>query len=134
MNIVKNPTLRDILKYKDHPSILATQSNYNSRIKLTFQEMNLASIEKEIHNLKISKASVSSDISTKIIKENIDIFEEFLWKTISSSIKSSTSPSCLKSTDVTPLHKKGKKDKKDNYRPLSILPTLSKCLDVRLFR
>ena len=27
----------------------------------------------------------------------------------------------------TPLHKIEKKDKKYNYRPVSILPTLSKC-------
>ena len=38
-------------------------------------------IEKEIHNLKINKASQSSDIPTKIIKENVHIFAEFLWKT-----------------------------------------------------
>ena len=35
--------------------------------------------------------------------------------------------------DATPLHKKGKKDKKDNYRPVSILPTLSKCFEKCMF-
>ena len=74
--------------------------------------MDLASIEKEIHNLKINKASQSSNIPTKTIKENVDIFAEFLGKSINSSIKSSTFPSCLKSADVTPLHKKGKKKTK----------------------
>ena len=34
---------------------------------------------------------------------------------------------------MTPLHKKGKKDKKDNYRPVSILPTLSKCFEKCMF-
>ena len=48
--------------------------------------MDLASIEKEIHNLKINKASQSSDIPTKIIKENVDIFAEFLWKTIKAQL------------------------------------------------
>ena len=95
--------------------------------------MDLASIEKKIDNLKINKASQRSDIPTKIIKENVDIFAEFLWKTISSAIKSSTFLSWLKSTDVTPFHKKGKKDKKDNYRPVSILPTLSKCFEKCMF-
>ena len=74
--------------------------------------MDLASIEKEINNLKINKASQSSNIPTKTIKENVDIFAEFLWKSINSSIKSSTFLSCLKSADVTPLHKKGKKKTK----------------------
>ena len=47
-------------------------------------------------------------------------------KSINSSIKSSTFPLCLKSADMTPLHKKVKKDKKGNYRPVSILPNLFK--------
>ena len=133
INHVKDPTLRAILKYKDHPSILAIQNNCKNGIKFAFEEIDLASIEKEIHNLKMNKASQSSDIPTKIIKENVDIFAEFLWKSINSSIKSSTFPSCLKLADVTPLHKKGKKDKKDNYRPVSILPTLSKCFEKCMF-
>ena len=40
---------------------------------------------------------------------------------------------CLKSADVTPLHKKDKKDKKDNHRPVNILPTLSKCFENCMF-
>ena len=54
-------------------------------------------------------------------------------KSINSSIKSSNFPSCLKSTDVTPLHIKGKKYEKDSYRPVSILPTLSKCFEKCMF-
>ena len=48
--------------------------------------MDLASTKKEIHNLKINKASQSSDIPTKIIKENVDIFAEFLWKSIKAQL------------------------------------------------
>ena len=96
INHVKDPTLRAILKYKDHPSILAIQNNCKNGIKFAFEEIDLASIEKEIHNLKMNKASQSSDIPNKFIKENVDIFAEFLWKSINSSIKSSTFPSCLK--------------------------------------
>ena len=112
INTVKHPTLRAILKYKDHPSILAIQNKCKNQIKFAFEEMYLASTEKETHNLKIKKACQSSDIPNKIIKENVDIFTEFSWKSITSSIKSSNFPSCLKSADVAPLHKKAKKIKK----------------------
>ena len=74
INNVRDPTLRDILKYKDHPSILAIQNNCKNETKFAFEEMDLVSTEKEIHNLKINKASQSSDIPTKIIKENVDVF------------------------------------------------------------
>ena len=125
--------MRAVLKYKHHTSIPAIQNNCKNGRKFAFEEIDLASIEKEMHNLKMNNASQSSDIPTKIIKENVDIFAEFLWKSINSSIKSFTFPSCLKLADVTPLHKKGKKDKKDNYRPVRILPTLSKYFEKRMF-
>ena len=79
-NHVKDPNLRAILKYKDHPSILAIQNNCKNGIKFALEEIDLASIEKEIHNLKMNKASQSSDIPTKIIKENVDILLNFYGK------------------------------------------------------
>ena len=49
------------------------------------------------------------------------------------AIKTSNFSNCLKLTDITPLHKKGRKDNKENYRPVSILPTLSKIFEKILF-
>ena len=69
------------------------------------------------------KASQNSDILTKIIKENSDIYGKVLCSFINHSF---TFPSCLKEADVTPIHKKGQKGKKENYRPVTILPALSK--------
>ena len=81
---------------------------------------------KEIHNLHNNKPSQYRDIPTKIIKSNSDVFSDFLYVSINSSIKSSLFPSCLKTANITPIYKKGKRDLKDNYRPVSILPLLSK--------
>ena len=53
-NNVKDRAWRAILKYKDHPSIFAIQTNCKKRIKFDFEEMDLESIEKEIQNLKIN--------------------------------------------------------------------------------
>ena len=61
INHVKDPTLRAILKYKDHPSIFAIQNKCKNQIKFAIEEMDLASIEKEIHNLKINKVSQRLD-------------------------------------------------------------------------
>ena len=46
---------------------------------------------------------------------------------------SSNFPNSLKLADITPLHKKGRKDNKENYRPVSILATLSKIFERILF-
>ena len=64
-------TLRAILKYKAYRRVLAIQYKCKSQIKFTFKEIDLVIIEKDIHNLKINKASQSSNISTKIIKFKI---------------------------------------------------------------
>ena len=42
-------------------------------------------------------------------------------------------PNCLKLIDITLIHKKGKKDNKENYRPVNILPTLLKIFERILF-
>ena len=123
---VENRTIRAILKYRNHPSILAIRERKKAPINFCFKEVSIEEIQKEILNLKNKKASQNSDIPTKTIKENSDTFGKVLCSSINDSIKSFTFPSCLKETDVTPILKKDRKDKTENYRPVSILPVLSK--------
>ena len=130
---VENRTIRAILKYRNHPSILAIRERKNAQINFCFKEVPIEEIQKEILNLNNKKASQNFDIPTKIIKENSDIFEKALCSFINHWIKSFTFPSCLKKADVTPIHKKGKKDKKENYRPVIILPVLSKIFERIMF-
>ena len=110
---IGDETLRAILKHKNHPSIIAIQNkckggdvffSENSK-KRKFKNK----IQKEIHKLNNNKASQHFAIPTKIIKSNSDIFSDFLYVSINSSIKSSLFPSCLKTADTTPIYKKGKK-------------------------
>ena len=124
---IEDPILKAIVKYKSHPNILTIQAKYKGKNKFSFIEVTTQDIEKEIFDLETKKeTSQISYIPTKIIKENVDVFADVLCTSINSSIKSSLFPSCLKFADVTPLHKKGRKDAKQNYRPVSILPALSK--------
>ena len=39
----------------------------------------------------------------------------------------------MKEADVLPIHKKGKKNKKENYRPVTFLPVLSKMFERIMF-
>ena len=43
-------------------------------------------------------------------------------------------PPCLKTADITPIYKKGKKDLKDNDRPIDILPVISKLYERSMFK
>ena len=131
---VKVPSLKVILKYKKHPSILAIRTKCNRNGIFSFREVSFKEIETEISLLKLNKTSQYSDIPTKIIKENSDIFSNFICESINNSIKSSTFPSCLKHADVTPLHKKCNKSLKENYRPVSIILILSKVFERSMFK
>ena len=64
---------------------------------------------KKILKLDKTKASQKFDITTRTIKEHIDISAEFLCTNINNAIKSASFPSFLKLSDVIPLHKKGRK-------------------------
>ena len=88
---------------------------------------------KEIHKLNNNKASQHFDIPTKIIQNSSDIFSDFLYVSINNSIKS-LFLSSLKTADITPIYKKEKKDLKDNYRPISILPVVSKLYERSMFK
>ena len=129
---VKDPDFRAILKYKNHPSIIAIKEKSKNE-KLSFHEVNNEKIARGIMRLNKNKASQKSDIPIRIIEDNVDIFADFLCETVNCTIKTSNFPSCLKLADITPLHKKGRKDNKENYRPVSILPTLSKIFERILF-
>ena len=71
---VKDPTLKAILKYEKHPSILGIRTKCNRNCAFSFREVSFKEIETEIRLWKLNKVSRHSDILTKIIKENSDIF------------------------------------------------------------
>ena len=81
---------------------------------------------KELEQLDPKKTSQMNDKSVKVIKENKVIVAFFIHHNFSNSLSSSTFPTALKYANVKPVFKKDDKTNKENYRPISILPTLSK--------
>ena len=79
---VKDPTLKAILKYKKHSSILAIRTKCNRNGIFSFREMSFKKIQTEIRLLKLNKASQYSDIPTKIIKENSIYFQTSFVKVL----------------------------------------------------
>ena len=52
------------------------------------------------------------------MQEDADIFTDFLAESLKAAIKTYNFPNCLKLANITLLHKKGRKDNKENYRPV----------------
>ena len=82
--------LKAIFKCRNHPSIIAIQSNCKDKGSFNFIEVDQKQIKKEILKLDVNKASQSFDIPLKVWKENSDIFSNFLFNSFSNSIKLST--------------------------------------------
>ena len=57
---------------------------------------------------------------------NADIFNDFILQNVSKCIIDGKFPDQLKIADVSPVFKKGNHNDKTNYRPVSILLSLSK--------
>ena len=89
---------------------------------------------KEIKILNSAKATQEHDITTKILKEKADLFADFLRSAFNECVETGKLPSCLKQADITPVFKKGSRNSKDNYRPVSILPNISKIFEKPLFK
>ena len=115
-----------IIKYRDHPSITEIK-NKGFNKAFNFKHSTKEEVEKIIKKLVTNKSQPSSDIPVKIIKRYSSTFADFIFKNINSSIDLSYFPDVLKIADITPVYKqKGKKSDKTNYRPISILPVVSK--------
>ena len=111
---INDPLIAAIIKYRSHPSIIAIKDKCNSDLHFNFSFVEYDEIMKEINNLKTNKATQNTDIPTKLIKENSDIFADFIFENLNDCIAKSLFPSSLKNATITPVHKKGTKTSKDH--------------------
>ena len=85
-------------------------------------------------NLKnASKAAQETDITTKVVKESVDIFANFIFQSFNNMIVTSIFPAALKLAKNTPAFKKASENYKENYRPVIVFPNVSKIYERLLF-
>ena len=94
--------------------------------KFEYEEETEATIKKLIDRIRIDVAIGHDDISAKLLKGSKAVIAPTLTKLINISYKKSIFPKCLKKGIVRPIHKKDDPEDPGNYRPITILSTLSK--------
>ena len=119
--------------YKDHPSITKIREVINTIECFHFIPVNEENISEEIMGLDKKKATTVDGIPSKILVENYDIISPFITKMYNDSKLNMNFPDSLKLADITPTHKKDDTTNKENYRPVSILPSVSKIFERNMF-
>ena len=80
-------------------------------------------------NLNLKKSTGLDNIGPRILNMSADVVTPSLLFIINKSISTGKFPSVWKEAKVKPLFKNGNKEDVNNYRPISILPTVSKLIE-----
>jgi hypothetical protein len=109
------------LKYLAHVSVADS---------FAFTPVLKCEIYKALGDIKHSKSCGDDEISCELLRALPDDALEVLAFGIDDSWLTGRFPSCLKSAKVIPLHKGGDRQDPSNYRPISLLSTVSKVIEM----
>ena len=88
-------------------------------------EMVLTSLKQ----LDINKETGSNGIPVRLLKETADQIAPSLTMLLNKSLRLGIFPEDWKLANIVPIFKKGKRGFVENYRPISLLPVISKVLE-----
>jgi len=95
----------------------------------SFQTITEPHILDIVNNLSPKNSYGHDKISTKMLKKIIPSFIHIITKIINQCIENGSFPTLLKLAKVIPIHKKDNQSIFGNYRPISILPSISKIFE-----
>ena len=97
-----------------------------------FQPVTVSQISHLLHGLSGNKAAGIDKISCKIIKLAAPVISDSLILIFNQAVTLSSFPDEWKIARVVPLYKNGQRSIPGNYRPISVLPAISKIME-RIF-
>ena len=116
-----------------HPSILKIKNNTQHNTLFDFKPTDVDTVNKLVNKINIKNATGVDRISSKLLRAGAPVLNKHITTLVNNTIKTSVFPTRLKEAQVVPLHKKIDPLDKKNYRPVSILPTISKVYEMVLF-
>lgn len=128
VNVAKNIGNNDINVDDSHPSISAIKGNMPEcqNNSFSFSQVDEDFVRKRLNKINVKKATGIDGISPKLLSFAKPVILRPLTELINMSLSSSVFPDQLKVAQVAPIHKKNSVLEKGNYRPVSVLPTISK--------
>ena len=110
-----------------HNSYLDYLENYVHE-SMSFSEVSENDVVKMGESLN-DVAAGCDDLPGKVIKKIINLIKTPITHIFNCSLSTGIFPDKLKIAKVTPIYKKGNKEMFSNYRPISVLPVISKLLE-----
>ena len=98
-------------------------------VHFNIPKLKLHDLINSIKSLDCTKATGLDGLSPRILKLSAEIASSTLLDIINKSIQNGQFPDILKIAKLLPIHKGGTKDNPSNYRPVSILPVISKLIE-----
>ena len=89
-------------------------------------------IEKEIQNIDLKKATTKNTIPPKTLKVSCNSSAETLQNLFNGCLITANFPDNVKLADTTPVFKKKDHLNKENCKPVSVLPSISKIFEKRM--
>jgi hypothetical protein len=122
--------IKEIPKSRQPPShYLATVYSNVMPNSFVFQHVSVEDIYKAISALSNSNCLDLYNMNSSIVKNSSFYIAEVLCHVFNCCIDDGCFPDELKKTKVIPVHKKGDRNDYSQYRPISIVPTLSKVFE-----
>ena len=127
---LSDPVEIAIKKFENHPSVQVIRENINLNQEFFFKEVEVDEILKEIRNLDRNKSGSFQNIPSNRLKEVSEVSAPCLkniWNIEIVSLQKFSDN--FKLADVTPVFKKDDANLTKNYRPVSVLPIVSKIFE-----
>ncbi len=115
--------------FTNTPTVWSGNSDYSPPSEFRFQCVTHDYVERELNKLKTNKAAGLDKISTRLLKDAASVVAPVLTNLINNSFSNGCFPKRWKSAKVFALFKDGERTSKDNYRPISVLPAVSKIIE-----
>ena len=114
--------------------IEAVKDYYNDMFELSHNKLNFQTVQPNtISNLlkscNVNKAAGIDNVSGRFLKDGADVLGIPITQICNLSIKLSHFPKDCKVAKLKPLYKKGTKTDSKNFRPISLLPFVSKIFE-----
>ena len=122
-------------KIEDAPNPMLTgEYNLNpDNRRFNFRPIVVQDIRDAMGKIKTSKSLGSDNISSYFLKLATPYIENSLVFMFNTSLETSQFPDSWKNARITPIFKDGDRAEKSNYRPISVLPVISRLFEKLVF-